>query len=293
MKRIIVFDVGATNIKWGILDEDLSVSQQGSFPTPLSSPEDLIGRLVSCAKEAGGISGIAVSILGTIEDGAITNGGNLPFMTGYDLEGALSQRLCLPVNAENDGKCNLIGEFRAGRLKGCRNCVSIVLGTGVGAGIIIDGKLYRGSRNNAGEVGYSYLRLDMAPALEGVAGYRNSYMGLLERVRESSGVEYGDTWRVFREAEKGDLEVLAGIRRYSHELAGLIWNLFFTLDPERICIGGGIARQKILTDLIREETERIFDGFPLETARPELVFSSLGNDANLFGAARAFFDGVK
>ena len=79
MKRIIAFDVGATNVKWGILDEGLTVSLQGSFPTPRSSPEDLVGRLVSCASKAGDISGTAVSILGTVEDGVITNGGNAKF----------------------------------------------------------------------------------------------------------------------------------------------------------------------------------------------------------------------
>ena len=291
MKTLMAFDVGATNTKWAVCTDEYTVLKQGSFRTPHTGSDELAGMLAATVKaEGGSCEGICISILGTVNNGVIENGGNLPFMTGFDLASSLSRSTGLCVSVENDGKCNTLGELAAGSLKGCRDRVSIVLGTGVGAGIIIDGRLYRGYGNNAGEIGYSYLHIDRAPQLEYVAGMRSSYMGLMDRVREVSDRDYSNTYEVFKEANNGDMKTLEGIRNYSRELAGLIWNLHFTLDPERISIGGGITAEELLCDMITEETFQLCDSFPLPVKKPVIVFSKLGNTANLFGAVRSYLD---
>lgn len=292
MKSFLAFDIGATNTKWSVITDCFELLDSGFFKTPQSDADSLISTLAGTARLIKtDFDAICVSILGTVTDGVIENGGNLPFMTGTDLKGKLSRLSGLEVGVENDGKCNTLGELAAGSLAGCRNRVSIVLGTGIGSGIIIDRKLYKGHRNNAGEVGYSYLHIDKAPDMNYVAGMRNSYMGLMERVRESTGKQYTDTYAVFADARSGNEKVLSGIRHYCRELAGLIWNIAFTLDPERISVGGGITGEKLLCDMIARELNDLCDSFPLPVNKPCLVFSKLGNTANLFGAVKAFMDG--
>ncbi len=302
MKRLLVFDVGATNTKWAVM-EDYQVLKKDSYHTPkeldsfMAAAEDIIKR------EGPGCDGIAVSILGTVlagDEGRIEQGGNLPFMTGVSLGKRLSALSGLPVSVENDGRCAVLGEYAAGALKGYSYGFGLVLGTGLGGGLIIDGKLVRGAHSFAGEIGYSTLDWMSMPALGSVAGMRLSFTGLLERAKEewqeksllrgSGRPELesdppADTYQLFEMAEGDDPLAREAIRVYAKELAVLIWNIQCTLDPQCISIGGGLSMQPLLILSIQDELDELYDKFPYVIPRAKTAVSGLGNTSNLYGAA--------
>ncbi len=301
MKRLLVFDVGATNTKWAVM-EDMEILERGSYSTPKTLDGFLSEVSEVVKKEASGCGGIAVSILGTVlQDGDVTieQGGNLPYMSGVKLGRELNRLSGLPVSIENDGRCAVLGEYAAGALRGCNYGFGLVLGTGLGGGLIIDGKLVRGAHSFAGEIGYSTLDWSSMPKLGAVSGMRLSFMGLLERAKEawSSAVHDGlasaddipqDTYRLFELAEDTGLNgqlAASAVRAYAKELAVLIWNIQCTVDPQCISIGGGLSTQPLLILSIREELEKLYDKFPYVIPRAKTAVSGLGNSSNLCGAA--------
>ena len=161
MKKYLVIDAGGTAVKYALMNESAKILERGKFPTPGyvdHTLEDFLQRLdVVVEKYQKQIEGIAVSMRGMLDSrkGYCVTGGMLAYFSEVPVVQLLEQRYKLPVTIENDGKCAALAEKWKGSLKDCRNGAVVVLGTGVGGGIIIDHKLYRGGHFTAGE--YSYI----------------------------------------------------------------------------------------------------------------------------------------
>ena len=158
--KVMVFDVGGTGIKYSVMDEQLNRTDTGSTPTPADSQEHFLNTLREIyLPHKDEVDGIALSLPGFIdaEQGVVKGGGatSLAYNVGTPVGPRLAEACGCRVWIENDGKAAAIAELERGVLKGCRNAAVFIIGTGVGGGLIIDGKLVRGRDCTAGE--YSFM----------------------------------------------------------------------------------------------------------------------------------------
>ncbi len=311
MYRIGV-DLGGTNIAVGIVSEDLKIVGRGSVktraPRPAEEIFDDIKIAVDLAMADAGITADEVISLGLGTPGTVNkNSGYIEFANNLEFKQVpakqmLEERLHMKVFLDNDANCAALGEAIAGSGKGSKNFVAITLGTGVGSGIIIDGKIINGSNFAAGEMGHMVICVDgeqcncgrrgcwecyaSATALisqtkDAMKHNQDSVMWQLvnDNIDEVNGRTAFDAMRLNDEAGK------AVVDKYIYYVASGIINIINALQPEFICVGGGVANEKetllepIRKHIMRERYSRY------ATKQTEIIAAELGNDAGIFGAA--------
>ena len=156
--KIMVFDVGGTEIKYSVMDEQMHRTDSGAVPTPQDTQAqflDAVYRLYAPHKDE--VTGIAMALPGFVDNhtGYVSNGGALLYNTATPVGQLLAEKCGCPVILENDGKAAAMAELANGALKGCCNAAVFIIGTGVGGGIIANGQLVRGVHFTAGE--YSFV----------------------------------------------------------------------------------------------------------------------------------------
>lgn len=226
------------------------------------------------------------------DTGFAIHGGSLEFIRQMNRIEFYKTLFKLPVSVDNDARCAIIGEMNSGKLKKISNGIMIVLGTGFGGGLLINGQIVRGAHQSAGEFSFIQTNKSMIPT--DFFALKNSVYSLLEpfaksldkTVTEVNGKEF------FESVEIGNSSAQSILEDYCRSLAVQLWNLQAILDPEMIVIGGGISRQTIFLDYLKRalqidlEDERM--RLLSKVISPYVVLSSLGNDANLIGAYHNF-----
>lgn len=286
----LVLDVGGSAIKYALMEAPTTFLEKGQLPTPLTGFADFAAVVAGLYRRyRPAITGLALSLPGCIdsERGYAHSGGLLEYNAGRHLVRDL-QALCpLPISLENDGKCAALAEARHGSLQGCRNGAVVVLGSGIGGGLILEGRLYKGSHFAAGE--FSFLRLngqlrkgEPSPlwASEGSA------LALCRQVAEAKGraPETVDGHQVFSWVEAGDPVAGRALDDYCYGLAIQLCNLQHLFDPERIAIGGGISAQPLLMTGLQRNLDYLASQLPVKLMMPAVVRCQFMNDANLIGA---------
>ena len=303
-------DVGGTGIKVGILNEAHQLVTEGSIPTVISDAfESQVARIVQCIRETASGAGIGeheiesvgVGIPGIANDEGVvikcTNMGwnHVPFSATF-------RRLWdVPVRIDNDANVAALAESVSGVSAGTSSSVFITVGTGIGSGIIINGKIWKGFHGIGGELGHVILKLDGEPCSCGNRGCLERYCSataLIRMGREAvhghpeSGIlasVSGDASRieartVIDNARTGDPIAVEVYGRFISYLSQAIASVVNLLDPEVIVIGGGVSKAgSFLLDPIREEYKRyvIFNDQPM----PEIKLAILGSKAGIIGAA--------
>ncbi len=201
---------------------------------------------------------------------------NLPDWGRPGLVDRLRDALRVELTLENDVNLAAVGEHAFGAGRGRHNFVLISVGTGVGMGIVIDGRLYTGSRGAAGEISYM-------PASEVEDATHGSMEAAVAAGAVARSARMGTAKEVFAAAVAGDASALRAVRAEGHRLGGLIVAVASVLDPEMVVLAGGVGRNlELMGEII---SRRIADLGPL---RPEVVTSALGETGVLYGAiARA------
>lgn len=303
----IGIDVGGTNLKAGLVSEEGRIlaavsTPLGTFAGPESFAETL-GTLAKAAAAKGGadlgeLTHVGIGIPGAVSAADVLYTCNIP-MRDVPLSRLFRQHLDVPVLLENDANCAAVGEWLCGAGRGSRDFVTVTLGTGVGGGFILNGKLYQGG-GMVGEVGHMVVEAGGAPCNCGRRGCWEAYAsatGLIRLTREAmaahpesalhtlaqDGVE-GRT--AFQAAEHGDKTALAVCRTYVEYLALGVTNLVNILQPEIVAIGGGVAGapDALLLSPLRELVHR--ECYPRHAGKlPAIVRAELGNDAGILGAA--------
>ena len=298
--KLTVFDIGGTDIKYSVMDETLARSSEGKRPTPTDSQESLLNTIKDIFEEIGeGCEGIAVSMPGMIDSdaGYCRTGGMLAYNQDKYFARQISELCGCPVHIDNDGKCAAWAEYTAGSLRGCQNAAVFIIGTGVGGGLIIDHKLVRGKHFSAGEFSFLGRSLDEWGTVEGLVGYSDATTGLLAMMRKEKNVPDDfplDGKIAFDWIRSGDETAGLVLRRFTHSIAFEIYNLQMLLDIERIAIGGGISREDILIQSIRDSYVRLLkeEAFPglhgLVEPNCEIVRCSFGAEANQIGAFASY-----
>ena len=206
-----------------------------------------------------------------------------------------------PVYIENDANAAAYGEYVAGAAKGAKNAVCITLGTGVGAGIVIDGKIYAGSNFAGAEIGHTVIEVGGAPCTCGRKGCFEAYSsatGLIRMTKESMAENPDSIMNKMAEERgkvtartsfdcmrAGDKYAKAVVDKYIKYLAAGITNTINTFQPDILCIGGGVCNEGDplllpVKAIVEEE-----DFANKSEKRTEIVIAKLGNDAGLIGAA--------
>ena len=311
MYRIGV-DLGGTNIAVGVISEDLKIIGRGvmktNCPRPADEIFDDIAKAVEMAIADAGISKDEVSSVGVGTPGTVnkSNGyiefaNNLAFKQ-VPAKDMLEQRLGITCYIDNDANCAALGEAVAGVGKGSKNFVAITLGTGVGSGIIIDGKIINGANFAAGEMGHMVIAVDGEQCNCGRRGCWEQYASATALIRQTKdamkhhqdsimwnlvedNIENTNGRTAFDAMRQGDAAAKQVVDRYVYYVAVGLVNIINALQPEFICLGGGIANEKeTLLAPVRQHVfrERYSHYSNIQT---EIVSAELGNDAGIVGAA--------
>lgn len=245
--KVMVFDVGGTEIKYSVMDEQLNRADAGSVPTPGDTQEHFLATLEALYRpHAAEVDGIAMSLPGFIdaEHGVVRGGGapSLLYNIGTPVGPRLAQRCGCRVFLENDGKAAAIAELQQGALKGCTNGAVFVIGTGVGGGLVINGQLVRGIHCTAGEYSYLHTNADDWRNGDKTVALQCSVTNLLRwyRARKHLPETAPLNGRLFFEAANaGEPEALEVLHRLCKAVDVQIYNLTVLLDLEVVAIGGG------------------------------------------------------
>ena len=303
----IGIDLGGTNIAVGVVNENYEIVAHHSVPTGASRPaEDVIrdmGDAVEAVLVKAGVSidqceSMGIGSPGTCdsEQGVVARAYNLGW---FDVPvcAMLHERFGIPVRLSNDANCAALAETVAGAAVGCENMVLITLGTGVGGGIIIDGKIYAGMRSAGAELGHTLLVLDGEPCTCGRKGCWETYASATALIRQAkkAAAEHPESLlaqaeeitglAVFQAADKGDAVAQAVIDQYCVYVAAGFTDLVNSLAPEMILLGGGISRQgeRILAPMREYVMNNCFG--QKDGAIPVIKAAALGNEAGIIGAA--------
>ena len=187
--KVMVFDVGGTEIKYSVMDEQMNRFDAGSVPTPQDTQEHFLDTIYALyAPHKDEVDGIAMALPGFVDanTGYVSNGGALLYNTGTQVGQLVRERCGCRVTLENDGKAAAIAELRAGALQGCCNAAVFIIGTGVGGGIIANGQLVRGVHFTAGEYSFVNTNADEWENTEKTMACQCSTSALLDAYRDTS-----------------------------------------------------------------------------------------------------------
>lgn len=293
MKHYLSFDFGGTFVKYALVQEDGQVSFKRKVPTP-ASLERLLAFIVDRTdnvKVNYYIEGIAVSCPGTItEVGEIKGTSAISYLYDIDLKDLLEERTGKYVSVENDANCAALAELWKGAARGCREVLTLVIGTGIGGAIISQGRLYRGSHLYAGEFGYGILSADPRNKRVGHWSELASTGALVRNVAREKDIEeqHLSGERIFECAEEGDEKCIQAIDEFYFMLAAGIHNLQHVNDPEVILIGGEISAREDFIPSITDKVAEVQELMDLNSLKPVIRTCKFKNQANLIGAVYHF-----
>jgi glucokinase len=272
-------DLGGTQLRMGavtadgrLLGEILSVpTGRGFGPADLVAQLAALERRIAPALDGREVAGLGIGALGVIRPGPLTQCDNLPLLNGTDLAELVAASAGRGVAIENDARCFVLAEARFGAARGARDVVGLTLGTGVGCGVMVCGRLLRGCHSEAGEAWRIPLRDE--PVENHVSG-----AGVVRVYHAAGGRgEIRDAALVARAAREGDLAARSAWRSFGHDLGFLCQSAASFLDPECLVLGGSIASAH---DLFQEALAESMAQWPTR-----IVYSSLGTSAGVVGAA--------
>ena len=285
----LTMDVGGSSVKYALTGPDRRLTEHGKVPTPHGNRAAYLDALTDVYRLfQGRVEGIALSVPGIIdsEGGLCKTTGALELGEDFPLVQELQVRCGVPVTIVNDAKAAALAEAAWGSLAGCSSGVVIVLGTGIGGALLLDGKVLPGRHFAAGE--FSTICLDhhhddIAHTWCGLNGSSK----LITTAAYAKGVDPASIngEDVFRWVNEGDEAACMALDSFTLTLAGMIRNLQLIFDPERFAIGGGISQQPKLMESLHknlDQVERLTarHGMP----RADVVTCKYYNDANLIGA---------
>lgn len=306
-------DLGGTNIAAGIVDENNHIAAKANRKTHVPcTPEEMTDQLAGAASDVlnkanltlNDIPWVGIGCPGTVnrDTGVIEYANNLQF-SNMPMKELLEAKMGKKVIIENDANAAAYGEYQAGALKGAKYAVAITLGTGVGSGIIVDGKIYSGSNFAGGEFGHTVIVYDGRPCTCGRKGCWESYSsatGLITSTKEAMRKAGHDTaiWKIargsldnvdgrtaFQAMREGDPTGKAVVDSYIAYLGCGLTNCINIFQPDILCVGGGISNEgESLMQPLREYVER--ESYSINSNQKTVICrAALGNDAGIIGAA--------
>ena len=307
MKYYIGIDLGGTNIKGALVNEQGEIVKQNTCPTHteqgVEAVTENIANMIRDLAEGVAIDGVGVGCPGLVDDkqGAVVYACNLGWVD-YDVRTALKELTGYEVRLVNDANAAALAEVLVGAAKGAESAVVVTLGTGVGGGVVIGGKLLTGYTGAASELGHMTIVADGEPCACGRKGCFETYASataLIRMTREAMAkhpesamhqiaAEQGsvDGRTAFTAQQMGDMAGDEVVRTYVHYLSVGIANIVNIFFPEVVALSGGIANQgENLLVPLREKVGQHEYGAAYTSKHPRIVCCTLGNTAGMIGAA--------
>lgn len=306
MKYYMGIDIGGTSVKAGIIDRDGQVIYKTLVHTPpldsgLAFTDNIWAtaeKVKQVADEKGLVlSGIGVSSAGQIDSqsGEVIGAcGNIDNWIGTKLKATLEEMFGLPTVAANDANCALLAECWLGNGAGHQHVVAYTIGTGIGGGILVDGKLLGGKRGIAGEIGHMIIHTNGELCSCGNHGCFEKYGSMRNFVRhvENQTEQTGLNGKlIFSRAEQGDEAFQRYIDEFLDLHADAITGFVHLFNPEAVIIGGGISAQgeNVMKPLREKVLKRIMPAFAEGLI---LTTAKLSNDAGMIGAVKNLLDSL-
>ena len=298
-QRVIGVDLGGTKIASGVVDRQGAVQMNRERPTPVSSQAELLKGLDEVVEELldEEIGAVGFGVPSRIDQrsGRTLSSTNIP-LEGVDFRDRMAERFGVPVGIDNDGNAATIAEWRFGAGRGVRHMVMLTLGTGVGGGLILDGRPYRGSIGAGAELGHMVIDYDGPPCqgnchghghlevlASGTAGSAaaNALLGGRATARE-----------LVERAQGGDDAARDALAAIGRRLGAGLVTIVNVFDPELIVIGGGFAAGA--GDLVLEPAREVAlaESLSPQNELLRIVPAELGPEAGLVGAGLVAFEAL-
>lgn len=296
----IGIDVGGSHIGLGIVNENgkLILKKEKDYLFHKEDMSDIvIDTIIGLIKEIlkgksigiDDIESIGIAIPGTVSNGTIIRAENLG-IKNLNIENELKKVFNIPIYLQNDAKCAAIAEKEFGSLKNYEDAIFLIIGTGIGGAVFLDGKLLKPKRYSGFEVGHMVIHKDGEKCNCGRSGCFEAY-GSMKRFKEKIQKEFnlpdidGKKIKEFMIQNKDDGKLNSMIDKYINDLSIGIANLVNIFEPEAISIGGSFAHYKeILLDRLEKRIVEKGELFNKESV-PEFTVAELKNDAGIIGAA--------
>ncbi|MFR5876206.1 MAG: ROK family protein [Eubacterium sp.] len=286
--KILTFDIGGTNIKYGVCNGDFELTETHKIPTEAQKGgQALIEKIIGIIESYDNIDRVAISTAGQVdsENGIVVySTGNIPYYTGMMVKKLIENKTGIPTFVENDVNAAAMGEAMFGAAKGQSDFICLTYGTGVGGAIYLNNKIYKGSGSSAGEMGHMIVHAGGKQCTCGGEGCYECYASakaLITAVNKISN-EPLDAFQIFEKKNIEKPEIRSEIDKWIDEIIIGLINIIYTFNPPLIVIGGGIMNEDYIIDLIdRKIYNKLMDNF----RSVNIVRSKLGNDAALLGAA--------
>lgn len=306
---VFAVDLGGTHLRVALVDDGGRILKQLKQETPKGdSALCIVNALVNAAQQwdAQKLPVVATSIMvpGAVDaaKAVVLQAPNLPSLVNFELKAELERRLGWPVFLENDANAAAVGEMWMGAARGCRDVISVTLGTGVGGGVILDGKLWRGSHGSAGEIGHTtvdpFSGLKCKCGNTGCLELFASATAIVRMTRENLASlpkpgfpdstlksEALTAAQVYDAGRNGDELALAVFKRFGMYLGIGLANLINLIDPQIIVISGGAVNgwDLFAPEMYRQVEER---AFRTTAQQVKIARAECGDNAGLLGAAR-------
>jgi glucokinase len=227
---LVGVDLGGTNVRAGLVRNGKIVSLH-KRPISSHAPQKIvlkeIGETIAAVFQPG-VRGIGICVPSLVENGVVYSVTNIPSWRKVPLKKILERRFGVPAFVNNDAKCFALGELHYGFGRGHQNLVGLIVGTGLGSGIVIGGKLYSGSAGGAGEIGHIPYKAEEFEYYCSGRFFRREF-GL-------------DAIEIQKRAEAGDREAAKMLAAFGEPFADVIMAALYAYDPEIIVLGGGVSR---------------------------------------------------
>lgn len=304
-------DLGGTNIAAGVVDENGKLVAKKSVPTGADRPAEAILKdmamvAIAVVEENGysmdDVVSVGIGSPGSVnkEKGELVYANNLPF-SKTPMRAELQKYINKPIYIDNDANCAAWAEAMAGATKGVEDSIAITLGTGVGGGIVVNGKLYSGFNFVGGELGHTVIAVDGEPCSCGRKGCWEAYASATALIRQTKAAAEADKdskmWdyykkdgkfsgrTAFNAARDGDKTAQSVVDNYVKYVGCGVADMINIFQPEVLVIGGGVANEgEALLQPIRDYVAtQVYSREGIGKTRIERAF--LGNDAGIIGAA--------
>ncbi len=305
-------DLGGTNIVAGVVNEAYEILAKVRCKTRAErSAEEIMQDIAKLCREAVQCAGVSMAEVSSVgigcpgtcntQTGIVEYANNLNF-ENVPLVQRMHELLGLPVYIGNDANAAALGEALAGAAKGANSCVCITLGTGVGGGVVIDGKIYEGCNYAGAELGHTVIQMNGEPCTCGRNGCWETYASATALVRQTKRAMETHPRSLMWKLAGGSLDNVNGVtafdamragdtvgtevvHQYIEYLACGVIDVVNIFQPDIVCIGGGISREgdTLLVPLREKVTLERYSKFCKR--QTEIVAAVLGNDAGIIGAA--------
>jgi glucokinase len=297
-QRAIGVDVGGTKIMAGVVDREGNVARRLERATPRTSQDDVLAELDSVVENLvdEGVAALGFGLPSTIDQraGRAVSSVHIP-LADVHFRDRMAERFGLPVAIDNDGNAAAIAEWRFGAGRGTSHMVLLTLGTGIGGGLILNGRPYRGSMGAGAELGHMVLDYGGVPCGDGCTGH-----GHFEAVAAGPAADSaarrrfgeGSSARDLVEAARnGDEGARADLAELGHRLGAGLASLVNVFNPEVIVLGGGFAAAR---ELVLEPARQTLAVEGLRPGRDlvRIEWAVLGPEAGMVGAGLVGFEAL-